>query len=148
MLEILGYTDDYVVSGNPSKVNTLALISTLIDLLACFLFANIAPAAPTSCNVTLLYDQSSRRLQFIDTTWDWMPVSHITGYVRNTDRFESLCVNIGLLHMKIGLRDLRKENPAGGPRDLKRYNLQQPSVLMVYRAQNNSRPSASFRTFN
>ena len=35
------------------------------------------PAVPTTCNITLLYDQSSGRLQIINSTWDSMPVSHI-----------------------------------------------------------------------
>ena len=39
-----------------------------------------APVAPSSCNITLLYDQPSRRLQSINTTWDLMIVSHTTGY--------------------------------------------------------------------
>ena len=43
---------------------------------SCF---SIVPAALSSCNISsLLYNQSSGRLLFIGTTWDSMPVSHIT----------------------------------------------------------------------
>ena len=34
------------------------------------------PAVPSSCNITLSYDQSSRRLLFINSTWDTVPVCH------------------------------------------------------------------------
>ena len=43
-----------------------------------YIFAVITvPAAPRSCNITLFYDQSSRKLKFINTIWDSMPVSNI-----------------------------------------------------------------------
>jgi len=45
-----------------------------------YLFIYTVPASPRSCYVTLLYSQSSRRLEFIDIAWNWMPVSHMIGY--------------------------------------------------------------------
>ena len=35
----------------------------------------IVPAVPSTCNITLSYNQSSGRLQFINSTWDTVPVS-------------------------------------------------------------------------
>ena len=37
----------------------------------------IVPGVLRSCNITLTYNQSTERLQFINSTWDAMPVSHL-----------------------------------------------------------------------
>ena len=53
---------------------------TLYRLYATFPYAFISPtvpAVPTSCNISLSYNQSSSRLQFIAITWDTVPVSHM-----------------------------------------------------------------------
>ena len=39
------------------------------------------PAAPRNCTVTLSYNQLSGRLQYINSTWDIVPVSHITLFL-------------------------------------------------------------------
>ena len=54
----------------------------------------IVPAAISNCNITLLYDQSSRMLHFINTTWDLMPVSHITSLVALHFQAKSMTVAI------------------------------------------------------
>ena len=43
------------------------------------------PEPPSSCNITsLLYNQSSGELLFIDVAWDPLPVSHMTTLYVNT----------------------------------------------------------------
>ena len=37
----------------------------------------IVPGVLRSCNITLTYNHSAERLQFINSTWDTMPVSHL-----------------------------------------------------------------------
>ena len=45
----------------------------------CILY--VVPGVLRSCNITLTYNQSTERLQFINSTWDAMPVSHFHAYV-------------------------------------------------------------------
>lgn len=47
----------------------------VVYVLRLYSFIFTVPVPPSSCNITLLYNQLSRRLQFIDTTWDLMPVA-------------------------------------------------------------------------
>ena len=55
------------------------------DLLICCLqyisLYSIVPGVLRSCNIILTYNQSTERLQFINSTWDAMPVSHLHAYV-------------------------------------------------------------------
>ena len=37
------------------------------------------PAVPNSCNISLSYNQSSKRLLLINSTWNTVPVSHVTS---------------------------------------------------------------------
>ena len=61
-------------------VNSPMYIAERVYVLPLYKFIFTVPAVPRSCNITLLYDQSSQRLQFIDTTWDLIPVCHTTGF--------------------------------------------------------------------
>ena len=42
-----------------------------------FISYTLVAVVPSSCNITLSYNQSSRRLMFINSTWDTVLVSHL-----------------------------------------------------------------------
>ena len=64
-----------------SNYNTAFDLVTKVNLLICCLqyisLYSIVPGILRSCNITLTYNLSTRRLQFINSTWDAMPVSHL-----------------------------------------------------------------------
>ena len=57
-----------------------SMVMRLVIPLVCYLqyisLYSIVPGVLRSCNITLTYNQSTERLQFIDSTWDTMLVSH------------------------------------------------------------------------
>ena len=63
-----------------NQVRKLRVVVYVVVKIKKNLYCITVPAAPTSCNITLMYDQPSGNLQFINGTWVLMPVSHMTGY--------------------------------------------------------------------